>query len=119
MYVLRICTLASCVISAVFAAPVYRRQYNSTVGSLRAITDNVILNYALTLEYLEAAFYNEGLQNFTEADFESAGYPPSVRDQIVEFADTEEAHARFLASKIPPWTADLCRCVGRRECHCG
>src|SRR4028119_1220563 len=32
-----------------------------------------VLNYALTLEHLEAAFYRDGLNGFTEADFANAG----------------------------------------------
>ncbi len=33
-----------------------------------------ILNYALTLEYLERKFYQEGLRNYTRSDFRKAGY---------------------------------------------
>jgi hypothetical protein len=36
--------------------------------------DITVLNYALTLENLEATFYTQGLTNFSSADFDQAGY---------------------------------------------
>ncbi len=36
------------------------------------------LNYALTLEHLEATFYAQGMSNFSVADFAAAGYNASV-----------------------------------------
>jgi len=64
----------------------------------QALNDGVILNYALTLEYLEAQFYREALANYTEADFEAAGFC-GVRPDIVEIGAQEQAHAVFLSSK--------------------
>lgn len=37
--------------------------------------DVMILNYALTLEYLERKFYMEGLAQFKQADFVNTGFP--------------------------------------------
>jgi hypothetical protein len=36
--------------------------------------DLTILNYALTLEYLEATFYTQGLARFSPADFQAANF---------------------------------------------
>ena len=41
-----------------------------------AITDADVLNYALTLEHLEATFYAQALQNYTQG--ESQFYLPSL-----------------------------------------
>ena len=84
----------TCALAASFgvalASPVVKRQ---------AINDGEILNYALTLEYLEAAFYKEGLANYTEADFEAAGFY-GVRDDVVAIGGHEQTHATFLNSTL-------------------
>lgn len=65
----------------------------------QALNDGVILNYALTLEYLEAQFYKEALANYTEADFDAANFT-GVRNDIVEIGAQEEAHAVFLSTAL-------------------
>ena len=47
--------------AALFATPL-----NAQTAS---VTDIDVLNYALTLERLEASFYTEGLKRFTSSDF--------------------------------------------------
>jgi hypothetical protein len=54
-----------------------------------------VLNYALTLEHLEYAFYRDGLQQFSADDFTAAGYATNVyqwfgiiRDHEMEHVDT-------------------------------
>jgi Ferritin-like domain len=80
--------------SLVLSAPIKARQSNQNQS---VISDTVILNYALTLELLESQFYTEALANFSEADFDAAGFV-GVRDVVVEIGASEQTHASFLQS---------------------
>jgi len=66
-----------------------------------------ILNFALTLELLDSRFFVEGLNNFTAADFEAAGFPNTTFGFITRIRDNELAHASALQSAIRsdllPW----------------
>ena len=81
------CVLAASV-GITLASPIVRRD--------PAINDGIILNYALTLEFVEAMFYREALANYSEADFEAAGFP-GVRQNIIQIGAHEQTHADFLS----------------------
>ncbi|KAF2234270.1 hypothetical protein EV356DRAFT_447044 [Viridothelium virens] len=67
----------------------------------RAVTDAQILNYALTLEHLEATFYAEGLKNFTEKQFCDAGFTETLfYKNLGEVARDEATHVSFLTSAL-------------------
>ena len=71
-------------------------------------TDVDMLNYALTLEHLEAAFYVQGLQVFSRGDLTGAGFlngfggriRSNVYDYFVLIRDHELAHVSTLQSVI-------------------
>lgn len=71
-------------------------------------TDLDVLNYALTLENLENAFYREGLEMFDRDDFESAqvvqDYSPegvsSVYSALETIGDHESAHVDALTQAV-------------------
>jgi rubrerythrin len=54
-----------------------------------------VLNYALTLEHLEYAFYRDGLAMFGAGDF-----PPGVFALLQDIRDHEDAHVDTLSSVI-------------------
>ncbi len=61
--------------------------------------DVEILNYALTLEHLEYAFYRDGLQEFGLRAFEEAR-PASVYPLLQEIRTHEASHVNTLTSTI-------------------
>jgi hypothetical protein len=81
--------------AAVIAAPVVERQ-----AAPGGPGDGVILNYALTLEHLENAFYKEGLAKFSQADFAAAGYDNVFYSNLKEISSDEETHVSFLSGAL-------------------
>jgi hypothetical protein len=67
---------------------------NQTTADLK------ILNYALSLEHLEAEFFKQGLAKFNSSAFSDAGYGGSVRDRLVHIGDHENSHVSILNSTI-------------------
>jgi hypothetical protein len=59
-----------------------------------------VLNYALTLEHLEHAFYRDGLQEFTAEDFTAAGYSANVYDYFGTIRDHEQEHVNVITQVI-------------------
>ncbi|KZV98149.1 hypothetical protein EXIGLDRAFT_746780 [Exidia glandulosa HHB12029] len=69
------------------------------------VTDTVILQYALTLEHLEAAFYKEALEKFNASQFASGGEQHALFAQI---ADHEATHVKVLESILGDQATKAC-----------
>lgn len=77
-------------------------------GTPEPPTDIDILNYALTLEHLEYAFYRDGLKKFNERTFENAdvfkGLGDYVRrntyERFLRIREHEDTHVETLQSVI-------------------
>lgn len=54
-----------------------------------------VLNFALTLEHLEYAFYRDGLDQFSAGDFDAGVY-----DNLILVRDHEDAHVDALVATI-------------------
>jgi len=59
-----------------------------------------VLNYALTLEHLEYAFYRDGLEAFSADDFTSAGYADNVYEWFGTIRDHELEHVNVITQVI-------------------
>ena len=59
-----------------------------------------VLNYALTLEHLEHAFYRDGLQEFSAEDFGAAGYAGNVYEWFGIIRDHEMEHVNVITQVI-------------------
>ncbi|KAF9907583.1 hypothetical protein EC991_010795 [Linnemannia zychae] len=59
-----------------------------------------VLNYALTLEHLEAEFYKQGLAKFNDTQFSDAGFDAKVRSRLMAIGEHESDHVTTLTSVI-------------------
>ena len=89
--------IASLAASAVAAPLVSRRQ---AAAPPAGVTDATILNYALSLEHLEATFYREALAKFSDEDFKAAGLGADFVDNLKEIAKDEATHVDFLTTGL-------------------
>ena len=84
------------------------QQGHGNNGGRGGVSDVDILNYALTLEHLEAVFYQQNLRRFNERQIEGAkifeGFGKEVRGQIhenlVRIREHEETHVKTLMKVI-------------------
>jgi len=79
----------------VAAAPIEERQTYAADFTAPPGGDTTILNYALTLEYLERKFYQEGLANYTQADFVAAGFNDPFYSNLKEIYYDEQVWVSF------------------------
>lgn len=74
------------------SAPLKRTTYGPS--------DADILNYALTLEHLENAFYRDGLAKFDVANFKANGSDEATYGRVKTIASDEATHVEFLTGAL-------------------
>ena len=62
--------------------------------------DITVLNFALSLEHLENAFYTKALAQFDDQAFKDAGLAPWVRPRFLEIAAHEATHVADLSAAL-------------------
>jgi len=71
-------------------------------------SDIDVLQFALTLEHLENAFYSTYLAKYDANAFKKAGFAPFVRGRFEQIASHEATHVKFLESVIGPSATKPC-----------
>lgn len=102
--VLALATLAAATMAV--AAPT-SKQVEKRAADGQADIDTVILNYALTLEHLERAFYRDHLPS--QSAFLNAGYRTSVRNRFIEIGGHEKTHVDFLEKALGDKAVKECK----------
>lgn len=62
--------------------------------------DVTVLQFALTLEHLENAFYKEALTKLSSEDFVAGGYGADYRDLLKYIAADESSHVEQLSAAL-------------------
>ncbi|KAK6530398.1 hypothetical protein TWF694_003753 [Orbilia ellipsospora] len=69
-------------------------------ASTGALTDTDILQFALTLEHLESAFYAQGFKKFSESDFADLGLSAKQLVALKKLGETEATHVDVISSVL-------------------
>jgi hypothetical protein len=75
------------------------KRQNAAATAL-GLSDPDILQFALTLEHLESAFYQQGFAKFPDSDFQALGLTEQQIKDLKQIGDTEAQHVGLLQSAI-------------------
>ncbi|AEO62898.1 uncharacterized protein THITE_2084410 [Thermothielavioides terrestris NRRL 8126] len=77
----------------------HAKRQNAAAAAL-GLTDVDILQFALTLEWLEATFYQQGFAKFPATDFQALGLSQQEINDLLQVGETEQEHVILLQSAI-------------------
>ena len=72
----------------------------SSAATLEPLSEVEILSDALTLEHIQAAFYRQGLQNYSKYDFSNSGFSDAFYATLQEASDQAAKHVVSLSSAL-------------------
>ncbi|PNY25325.1 Protein rds1 [Tolypocladium capitatum] len=72
----------------------------NAAAAAQGLSDPDILQFALTLENLEEAFYREGFQKFKESDFTALGLNKQQVNDLLSIGRSEQTHVELLQSSL-------------------
>ena len=76
--------MAAGLLGSTFAHPLEKRA--NTLPPVDSATDMSVVQLALYLEHLEFSLYTGGYENFTDAQYTAAGFPPGFRENVAVIA---------------------------------
>ncbi|KAI4126520.1 MAG: hypothetical protein LQ338_003710 [Usnochroma carphineum] len=102
--------VATALLPLAFSHPVEKRQ--NALPPVNSAVDELVLQLALYQEHLEFSLYTGGFENFTDAQYTAAGFPPGFRENVGVIAQHEAVHAQTISTilsdagftPIPPCT---------------
>ena len=92
--------IASAALAAPLAFSKVSAQMSSTPEAAPFASAVDVLNYALTLEHLEAAFYRDGLATIGAEGILALGFQQAVFDNLVTIGEHEAEHVAVLTQVI-------------------
>ena len=105
--------LAAAAVPGGRSALAQRDQANGNGGG-DYVSDIDVLNYALTLEHLEYAFYRDGLARFSAREFAAAGFGNRAYGRLKVIREHERVHVDTLTGVIRDLGGDP---VGEAPCY--
>ncbi|KAL8730732.1 MAG: hypothetical protein Q9181_004570 [Wetmoreana brouardii] len=73
-------------------------QPQNALPPINSAADENVAQLALYLEHLELNLYTGGFNNFTDAQYTAAGFPPGFRENVGVIAQHEQVHSDTLSA---------------------
>ncbi|KAL9098512.1 MAG: hypothetical protein Q9163_005845, partial [Psora crenata] len=98
------CLLVLALVSTGLAAPTAMFPWSGVQkgwpSNTNTMSDADILNYLLTIEHIQDAFYRQGIQNSSRYEFENAGFPDPFFNNLTEVSAGESARVQKLQDTL-------------------